>query len=192
MLVRAKNKVVIGSSVYQKGDVFEFSDRHASIYVATHLLDKAGPNDKANKESPKAATTGVSINPNKPSELPKEKPASKLVRTTALAPGEKKPPLAAKKDDKQKTNDGKQQTGSGVGAMSQDQGAPRTPVKDSVGGPQTQVSIGSTPIKESDMPKSSRTPPGTSTPSQPASDSTSSTGPAPASAPSTQTTTSKK
>jgi hypothetical protein len=67
MLITVKNrKLVLGHTVYVRGDTFECRDAEAKLIVAGGMATKASSGAKATKASPKAPTTGVSKRPGSP------------------------------------------------------------------------------------------------------------------------------
>jgi hypothetical protein len=63
MLVKVKSKkLVLGRTVYYKGDVFECRDAEAKLLKAGGLLEKDEIKEKVpTKESPKPPSTGISV-----------------------------------------------------------------------------------------------------------------------------------
>lgn len=43
MRVKAKNKLVLGRNVYQKGDLFDIDDSTGKALVESHLVDRVAP-----------------------------------------------------------------------------------------------------------------------------------------------------
>ncbi len=67
MLITVKKpKLVLGRTVYLKGDTFECRDAEAKLLVASGIATKADVSAKATKESPTPPTTGMSKKPGTP------------------------------------------------------------------------------------------------------------------------------
>ncbi len=85
MLVTVKkSKLVLGRTVYLKGDVFECRDAEAKILIATGMVAEAPVQAKATKAAPTPPTTGLSVKPGGP-------PASKQVMAPRAMPSADRP-----------------------------------------------------------------------------------------------------
>lgn len=92
-----KNKLVLGHTVYVKGDVFECRDGEAKILIGGRLAVKSAVGAKATKGSPMAPKTGVSKQPQL--ELPvqsetRTQTTSTLVAAPRLGRGRQQQPAA--------------------------------------------------------------------------------------------------
>lgn len=71
MLITVKKpKLVLGRTVYLRGDVFDCRDAEAKLFVASGLATKSPAGAKATKDAPTPPTTGMSIKPGTPKASP--------------------------------------------------------------------------------------------------------------------------
>jgi hypothetical protein len=62
MLVQVmKSKLVLGRSIYKKGDVFECRDAEAKALIQVGMVKAAAPDAKASKTAPQPPKTGISL-----------------------------------------------------------------------------------------------------------------------------------
>lgn len=62
MLVQVqKSKLVLGKSVYKKGDVFDCRDAEAKMLIQVGTLKAAAPDAKVSKTPPQPAKIGISL-----------------------------------------------------------------------------------------------------------------------------------
>jgi hypothetical protein len=62
MLVQVmKSKLVLGKSVYKKGDVFECRDAEAKMLIQVGMLKAAAPDAKVSKTPPQPQKIGISL-----------------------------------------------------------------------------------------------------------------------------------
>lgn len=87
-----KSKLVLGRTVYLRGDVFECRDAEAKLLIAGGMVT-ASPDAKVSKASPTTPTTGMSVKPGTPAAS-QEVPAPRVDRQR-LAPIQASPTLSA-------------------------------------------------------------------------------------------------
>jgi hypothetical protein len=64
MLITVRQtKLVLGRTVYHRGDVFECRDAEAKLLIAGKMVTKSAEDAKATKGAPTAPTTGMSSKP---------------------------------------------------------------------------------------------------------------------------------
>lgn len=86
MLITVKNaKLVLGRTVYRKGDVFECRDAEANLLMAGRMVMKSPDGAKATKTPPTAPTTGMSRKPGTP-PASQETPAARVTKQPASTP----------------------------------------------------------------------------------------------------------
>lgn len=158
MLVTVKaKKLVLGRTVYHKGDVFDCRDAEAKLLKAAGQLEKDPPKDgtKNVKESPKPPRTGISVTGKstgsiKPERAHKATPeeieanrrqtesqADALARTVAAA----KEHNARREVDKDKTTEQEKGHSKPVGAMTMPEGGAVVTGRPVAGAPATATPV---------------------------------------------------